>query len=391
MAKCIYCNNDKDQTEFNDEHVIPKFFGGFEPLNPILKKQNGLICKKCNSGTFSGLETIVKEDSEEGLFAQQLNLENSGSVRILGRRLEINSIPGFGDSFFRQMFPFLKIEEEKIVIDPKRQVKIKNYADGYQIFPVETLMAIKNNQKKFDKVKQRFSNVKGSDISIFSGGDSLENNDLDAIIALLKDYGVNYKEKGRKFETTDKFQDKQWEISLQCAVDRDIGRVLTKIVFNYFTYCALQEGRVNLVYGDEFKKTRDFVNGDETIPLKDIIVSIDKDCILDIEKQKGQRLITHIIVFKIENGKIIGKLTLFGKSVYEIVIGEVPEHLNTEDFGCGHEFNPFDHTIYNLTQKPKQNPTEEDIRITFGLFKRTREAKLGLGIFYTPECDKIHP
>lgn len=391
MAKCIYC--DQTDTNFNDEHIIPQFFGGFEPLNPILKKQDGLVCKECNSKTFSALETIMKEDSEEGLFAQQLNLEGSGSVRILGKRLTIKSVQGFGDSFFNEMFPFLKIENDKIVVDMKRQVKVRNYADGYQIFPVDTLKNIKNNGgKKFEKVKKRISNVKGSDITIFSGGDSHGSNDLDEIISLLKDFGVKYNEKERKFEPADKFQNKQLEVNLQCTVDRDIGRVLAKIVFNYFTYCALQDKQIKVVYGDEFKKIRDFIKGDVNIPLKDIIISIDNDCILDIEKQKGQRLITNIIVFKAENEKIVAKLTLFGKRVYEIIIGEIPEGLDREELGCGHAFDPFDRTIKNLTQKPKENPTEEDIRVTFGLYKRVRESKTDLkkrkqdlGIFYTPE------
>jgi hypothetical protein len=371
MTKCIYCN--RINPEFNDEHVIPQFFGGFEPLNPILKKQDGLVCKKCNSERFSKLETFVKEDSEEGLFAQQLNLEGSGSVRILGRRLKIDSVPGFGDTFFNQIFPFLKVEGGRIVVDLKSQVKVKNYTEGYQIFPVETLNVIKNSASKFEKVKGRLSKVKGSDISIFTGGNSLEDNDSDEIIALLKDYGVNYKEKERKFGPTDELKDKQWKIDLQCTVDRDIGRVLAKIVFNYFSYCALQESQVGLLYGNEFNKIRDFINGNETIPVKEIIVSIDKDYILGFEKEKGQRLITHVIVFNIENGKIVGKLTLFGKAVYEIIIGDIPECLQRDDFGCGHIFNPFTRTIHNLSQKQKEKPTEEDVRVTFGLFKRTRE------------------
>ena len=369
MAKCIYCN--KTDAEFNDEHIIPQCFGGFEPLNLILKKSDGLVCKICNSKTFSALETIVKEDSEEGLFAQQINLGGSNSVRILGRRLEINSVPGFGDSFFNQMFPFLRIENGTIVADLKRQVKVKNYANGYQIFPIDALETIKNNGgSQFEKIKKRLSNVKGSEISLFSGGDTLENNDLDEIISLLKDFGVNYNEKERKFEPNEKVQGQEWEINLQCTVDRDIGRVLAKIVFNYFTYCALQEEQVDSIYGEEFRKIRDFINGDETIPLKDIIISIDKDYILDIEKEREQRLILHIIVFEIKDGKILGRLTLFGKRVYEIMIGDIPVSLKRDAFGCGHVFNPFERTIHNLSQEPKENPTEEDMRATFGLFKR---------------------
>jgi hypothetical protein len=106
MAKCIYCNHTED--EFNDEHVIPQFLGGFTPLNPILKKSDGLVCKKCNSKSFSALETILKEDSEEGRFSQQLNLQGNGSVRVRGHRVKMNLNTGDPNSSLNSMFPFLK-------------------------------------------------------------------------------------------------------------------------------------------------------------------------------------------------------------------------------------------------------------------------------------------
>lgn len=31
MKKCIYCLTEKDEAEFDKEHVIPRAFGKFEP------------------------------------------------------------------------------------------------------------------------------------------------------------------------------------------------------------------------------------------------------------------------------------------------------------------------------------------------------------------------
>lgn len=349
---------------------MPKFLGRFEPINPKLEKEKGLVCKNCNSTIFTRLERIVNEDSTEGLFAQQLNLDGSKYVRILGKRLKIDNVPGFGDSFFNEMFPFFKYENGKIVIDLKRQIKIRNYADGYQIFPVDTLETIKNSGgNNFINLKNRLSKVKSSDVSIFTGTDSPEGNDLDEIISLLKNYGIEFKEKERKFAPIDRTKNLQWKVDQLGIIDRDIGRVLAKIMFNYFTYCALQEGLINIVYNDEFKKIRNFIHGDNNIPLKTVVTSIPKIPILDHERKTGGRLLLHIVVFENKNGKIIGRLSLFGRLIYEIVIGDMLECADKENFGCGHAFDPFKKSIYNLSSTPKINPTKDDIRATFGLFR----------------------
>jgi len=195
---------------------------------------------------------------------------------------------------------------------------------------------------------------------------------MDEIVALLNDFGVKYNEKKRKFEPADKLSTKKWEVNLECTVDRDIGRVLAKIVFNYFTYCALQDQCVNIVYNQEFDTIRKFINGSESIKLKDVIVSVDKDVILDIEKQKSTRLVANTIVFEIKNGQIVGRLTLLGRRIYEIVIGPLPNSLNPNNFGCGHTFDPFERAIVNLSLQPKDMLTKDDIRATFGLYKRVR-------------------
>lgn len=46
MKICIYCNKEKEDKEFNREHVIPQAIGGgSETNNPLIIK----VCKKCNS------------------------------------------------------------------------------------------------------------------------------------------------------------------------------------------------------------------------------------------------------------------------------------------------------------------------------------------------------
>lgn len=45
--KCIYCSEDKDDSEFSLEHIIPQSMGGNILNNPLLRTNN--VCKRCNS------------------------------------------------------------------------------------------------------------------------------------------------------------------------------------------------------------------------------------------------------------------------------------------------------------------------------------------------------
>lgn len=47
MTRCIYCNREKDEKEFSQEHVLPKSIGGvLQPINPF---STNLVCGRCNS------------------------------------------------------------------------------------------------------------------------------------------------------------------------------------------------------------------------------------------------------------------------------------------------------------------------------------------------------
>jgi hypothetical protein len=63
-------------------------------------------------------------------------------------------------------------------------------------------------------------------------------------------------------------------------------------------------------------------------------------------------------------------LILFGRRVYSIVLGNVSESLERDDFGCGHIFDPFEKKVHNLPQTLTEKQEEKNIQNTFGLFKR---------------------
>ena len=375
--KCIYCGTEET---FNTEHIVPQSLGTFAPVNPTILPSDGLVCEHCNSVVFSALETEFKEDSYEGITGQMLNLTGSNSVRIRSINVQMECLSGMDDSFFNEVFPFLKEQNKKLVIDVKPQVKVRNYAgqSGYQIFSLEALEKIKeeSTQSKtkldaFNKIKKRLKMSGKDNLAVFTRSDDHhDDSQLNYAIALLGAYGVAYNERERKYAPMPQDDGKQFEVKMQCTITRNVCRFVAKVAFNYFAYCALQDKEQSVLYQSAFDRIRKFVLGDETFQMKEIIVETSNDPITWHEKESGNRFVGHTIVFYQENGLVFSKLTFFGGKVYKVLLGNAMNNFLDNNFGCGHLFFPFDHSIHNLTQRPKEKPSEDEIKKSFGLFRR---------------------
>lgn len=367
MPRCVYCLEDETQTSFNKrEHIIPSSMGRFTPLNPTIK--GDVVCDVCNGTIFSPLETNFIEDTYEGVMSKMLNLDGSGSVRIRGKNFKIEQVSGLGEDFLDEMFYFLKWENNRIVADLKRQIKLRNYDGGFQVFLPEAMKQIKKDSSKFNKVKDNLKKLKREDIKIFAESPEA----IKEIVELLKEFGVNYKEKeskGKLLSPNDKFELKQ---EYTCKIDKNIARVFAKIAFNYFSYCAMQDNMKTVLYKTEFDEIRQFVHTGSNVSHKKIIPSFHEEPILLKERLENKRLIAHMISFLQEDGNIVARMTFFGlPQIYKIILGKIPLELNKNNFGCGHAFSPFTRGIYNLSQQSVENPTEDEVRLSFGLFKRT--------------------
>ncbi|MEI7477396.1 MAG: hypothetical protein WCJ81_02475 [bacterium] len=56
--------------------------------------------------------------------------------------------------------------------------------------------------------------------------------------------------------------------------------------------------------------------------------------------------------------------------MYTVILGKAKKDFLVNNFGCGHVFDPFSRSIHNLTGTPRNNPTKEEIKTSFGLYKR---------------------
>lgn len=366
MNSCIYCLRDALQTSFTGkEHILPSLLGSFTPLNPTFLAEDQMVCDACNTRVFSRLETIFAEDTGEGVYAQRLCLGARKSVILRGQRFSIARIQGFGDAFFDSMFLFLEHTENGARVVLRDQIKVRRFEDGYRVFLPEALEALTPGSSEFKRIAEALQRATPADISVFAKSTETHTR----IIDLLRTFGVDYRHKEPRWHPITPGRPDFIEEIHEGEIDKDVGRVIAKIAFNYFSYCALQSRKRALLLSSNFSSLRAFV-GDGQGDVKDTIPSFNEPPILQDERDRGQRIVAHMVSFLPEGRKIVARLTFFGLHVYKVVLGDLPAELSRDDFGCGHIFDPFGGRILNLVQRPPPNADENELRATFGLFKR---------------------
>lgn len=307
------------------------------------------VCKNCNSVIFSSLEGAFKEDTQEGIYCQMLNLENKWHFRIKNEKAKTKFSSGFGNPLLDEMFPSIHLRlDDRPYITFEPQIKVKNATGGYDVFFIQGLEEAKKDTEVFCEKKAFLSRMESKDFSIFAPADSEKSETIIEAIELLKEYGVDYKQGTTAF--AEKREDQQFESEGNYTIDHTLGRVLAKIVFNYFIYCANKEKMGELPFLPNFNRVRNFILGDESIKLKEIIPEIGNHTILEEERDTKRRMVGHIIAFEEINGQIIGHIRLFGLVLYKIILGPAPSELQRADFGCGHFFDPVNHRIIGLSQ-----------------------------------------
>lgn len=367
MNKCIYCEKDGTSVTFTREHVIPEMLGIFDNNLTLI----GCVCSECNTGLFGSLETRFKEDTDEGIHCQRVNFADSYQIRVRNKNYKMSTELNLGEAFFNETFPFLKFTNDTWQITFLPQIKIRGYAgEGYMIFLIEDIKKLPRDGRKFEKLKNILKGVQSTDVSIFTyGGDDPQNRELNEAIELVKELGVPYKPGTQKsVPPADKSSEpiRHGEISIEGRIESDTARVLAKIAFNYFAYCARKSGHEAILFHPNFSKIKSYILGNTDIPLKDIIIEqpTQVGIIVDEREEGNIRLVGHTVVFENMNGNIISKVSFMGRLVYTILIGITPDELNKLDFGNGHIFDPIHKKIYGLTKNETRRGSEEVLNFT---------------------------
>jgi len=364
---CIYCGKKEETVSFRGrEHVIPELLGTFNN-NLTLR----CVCDYCNSTIFNKLEARFKEDTEEGVFCQMINFSESVEVRIRHYNNKFKAELGFKEKLFNEIFPFLVIKDGEWKVMFISQIKITGYGkEGYIILLLDKIKTLSRTGKKFKKIKNFIKGTPSKNVSVFiHEGDEVGRKELRDAVDLIKELGIDYKPGTEKSEpfVGDGSDNKKAGISMDFKIDADTTRVLSKIAFNYFAYCAIESGHVAILNHENFSKIKSYIIGKTDIPINEIIIEKPTRApLLNEEIVSDTRLVAHIVTLHNENCNLVAKLTFAGRQVYKILLGKMPSEIDRKDFGNGHMFDPRTKEIFGLTQNEKRKGT--DNKLNFSLF-----------------------
>ncbi len=326
--RCIYCL--KTDVPFNGrEHVIPQFLGTFSGESLILRD----VCDVCNR-IFSKLETVFKEDSIEGFIAALFRVRQDRSVCLRKTRMKMtNKLTGV-QTLLGRVFPTVNPVTGEVQLLP--QVIFERKDGKQQIIFLEGLRDDKGFSNRFKWLGSReFS------ITAFGQGED----GIGEVIGELRKRGIDRKFNASDSETLN--YNGNLEIEFDSRIDRDLQRVIAKIAFNYFSFCAIESGFRDILYEEAFDKIRDFaIRAQGKSP---VIVTPHG---FTVPGYEGRDYIPfHLLRVFEKLNKIKVELSLFAHCRYEVLIGPYPFRTgNRGSFGIGHQFDTMERKMTQLAQ-----------------------------------------
>lgn len=354
MKKCVYCLEIKEQSKFQSKaHVISQMMGDF---SPELVFANEVICKKCNNEVLSRLECIFAEDSKEGIEIMMYGLVPKRTFRLRGERTKL-TFHGSELGVFQNMFP--KINPASGKVTPRPCVVLRNKNSALQVLLIDSVVLLTPNSAKYNEIKSWLGGLEKSDMHIFG---NLQFS-VERIVEILADFGIPYKEKMRQSAEIIPSEAKL-QITIEGIIDNDIKRFICMMSFNYYCYCAQSSYR-EFLFEDNYNSIRNFVVKGDSVG-GDWIIRQTNEPTLFTERKAEKRAPYYQVSFLHINGWIIGKVSLFGVFDYEVKIGHYDFHIDPANFGCGHNFDPF-----NKKWSPLYSSTTPIVcQNSFALFRR---------------------
>lgn len=348
MKKCIYCGKTDSEITFDKgEHVIPRMLGTFND-NMIL---HDCVCDHCNSVVFNLLETKFKEDTVEGVKYQMLNFEDRPEIRVRNKDLKINFETNLGSTFFNEIFPSLILQNGKLVVIFKPQIKINGYCQsGFRVLFLDKIIGMKTNCGAFKNIKEQLKKANKKEINVFVNAQSNNDNaEYQKAMKILSELEISYKEHEKQYISTAPDINNIIHVNTHSMIGEDFCRVIAKIAFNYFAFCAISCGMSDILYENNFNDVKEYILSD-TPSLREKIIFIEKEPILAEEAILQMRIPWHVLAFEEENGNIIVRISLLGQRTYKIILGKIPDLINKPNFGSGNIFDVVSHNIDYITK-----------------------------------------
>ena len=301
--KCIYCLQEKNDTDFNREHVVPRMMGTYQDGYVL---SNYEVCEECNSYFSRELEDKIGLNSMEGFLRMQ-----HGRTMTDGRMLRRDRVSFTGMNGIFKGLDFIPVVDnqnpERIHFDilPRIGILSADQSNEYDYYEAESLPEA--SQEILDRLR-------GKEAGIVTVGMTQEE-----AMPYLKDKGYldsNYKynEVGVKnLYTEDDFTTK-----ITASIDSIVRRTCAKVVFNYLCY---SKGK-DFVLSSRFDDIRNYIR--YGIWSENLWFRYSQEPVTSVDVPNDTAHVVGYMWYP-ENGKwtLCGCLTWFGETTYVFKLGEM--------------------------------------------------------------------
>lgn len=283
MRRCIYCLDEKDDAEFDREHVIPQAFGTFDSDTLVID----CVCKECNSLFGRTIDEKLARDTIEGIDRVAVGLKQAAEFKTLGRRsttyVELDRDgPMQGALAYHVPDP----SGDGLAVAPLPQIGFARSPDGpFEWFLLHELPTKEDLRAKgYERGTTLFNRTRGAPIS-------------DCVAALEAKGFTGLKVEAQVLPPSGPVKSE----TVACMGDDDF-RALAKIAFNYLTVIAGQR----LVLDPAFNDIRRYVYASVRPRWK-----VMEPCSLPWEiRRAGQLAVGHYVTVARKGDQVLAELSL---------------------------------------------------------------------------------
>lgn len=245
--QCVYCLLCKDETEFDEEHIVQAQLVG-ESLGTL----KFAICKECNRNFGKTIDGQLNKNSIEGLFAAKIGVSQYKNI-LKPQDLEIRLVEDSNGPIFLPKGTYLIFDCEIKKFFPKKQLIFKKKDSEESVFI--TSDQFKTSQELREILVENKANFeKDFDIIGYSQAESLR------LEKFLKSISPQVEVHPLCQEGTEEYKSigQQVLMTTNIKINQQVLRAICKIALNFSVHCFGEDFR-KVLFNSTFNPIREFI------------------------------------------------------------------------------------------------------------------------------------
>ena len=306
--KCIYCLQEKDESAFNREHVVPRMMGTYQNGYVL---SNYEVCEECNSYFSRELEDKIGLNSMEGFLRMQHGRTMSDGRMLRGDRVSFKGTDGIFNGL--DFIPVVDNQNpERIHFDilPRIGILADAQSEEYNYYEAESLPKAS---------PETLARLRGKEAGIVTVGMTQEE-----AIPHLKDKGyLDTSYAFNEVSVKDLYKKADFTTKITASIDSIVRRTCAKVVLNYLCY---SKGK-DFVLSDDFNDIRNYIRYGKWSD--SLWFRYSQGPVTSVEMPNDTAHVVGYMWFPEKESWILcGCLTWFGETTYVFKLGETEHHVS---------------------------------------------------------------